>query len=434
MRLERLLSLGHSRTLPDRLGRHVRVTNSLALFGAVLSATGIPMDLIGAPWPVVLIDFVSAMLFASCWYLNARGHLTAARVLLMSASNIVILGGILHIGGAAEIRTMCFPLVVMPFLVFSVTERIPLAVFVVIPTLAYFTLGEIHVENPGLSHQIDLVYSPILAFAMIIAATYVFGSIDRRADRDLLHARARAANSARLAALGEMSGGIAHEVRNPLAAIHLAATQIVERPQETTQVVQLAERISRIVKRASKIIETLRAFAREGTSDPFTRVTVRRILGDTLELCGKRVAEHGVELTVASIAEELVVECRALQLSQVLMNLIANAYDAVDDLPERWVRIDARAIDEHVEIAVTDSGEGINAAIQPRIFEPFFTTKPLDRGTGLGLSLSRGLVEAHRGTLTLDTSSRNTRFVMRLPAADPPSHSSQPPVDVGMVA
>ncbi len=416
MRLERLLSLGHSRTLPDRLARHVRVTNSLALFGAVLSATGIPMDLIGAPWPVVLIDVVSALLFASCWYLNARGHLTAARVLLMSASNVVILGGILHIGGAAEIRTMCFPLVVMPFLVFSVTERVPLAVFVVIPTLAYFTLGEIHVENPGLAHQIDLIYSPILAFAMIIAATYVFGSIDRRADTNLLHARARAANSARLAALGEMSGGIAHEVRNPLAAINLAATQIVERPTETAQVVQLAERVSRIVMRASKIIETLRAFARDASNDPFTPVPVGRIVADTLELCGKRIAEHGVDLTVGDISPDLVVDCRAMQLSQVLMNLITNAYDAVETVPERWIRIDARTDGDAVEISVTDSGPGVDASMQTRIFEPFFTTKPVDRGTGLGLSLSRTYLEAHRGTLTLDVTAVNTRFVMRLPA------------------
>jgi signal transduction histidine kinase len=431
MRLQRLLSLGHAPTLPDRLGRHVRVTNALALIGALLTSTGIPMDVIGAPPTLALVDVVCLLLFASCLYLNARGRRTAARLVLLTAANAVIIGDLVYLGGDAELRTLCFPLVLLPFLLFSVAELATFVVFLVIPMVAYFSTAHIDINDPGIAHQVDLVYSPILSFVMIIAGTYVFGAVDRNADNQLLHARARAANSARLAALGEMSGGIAHEVRNPLAAIHLAATQIVERPQETAQVVQLAERISRIVKRASKIIETLRAFARDGTSDPFTRVPVQRILADTLELCGKRVAEHGVELSVASISDELIVECRALQLSQVLMNLIVNAYDAVDGLPERWVRVDARTFEDHVEIAVTDSGAGINAAIRPRIFEPFFTTKPVDRGTGLGLSLSRGLMEAHRGTLSLDTTSPNTRFVMRLPVAEP---QSQPAVGVGTAA
>jgi signal transduction histidine kinase len=391
------------------------------------------MDAIGAPQPVMVVDVLCLLLFVSCLYLNARGRHTAARLVLLCAANFVVIGGLVQLGSDAELHTMCFPLVLLPFLLFSVVELPLFGVFVLMPIVAYFATAHIGVNDPGIAHQIDLVYAPILSFVMIIAGTYVFAAIDRTADEKLLHARARAANSARLAALGEMSGGIAHEVRNPLAAIHLAATQIVERPQETTQVVQLAERISRIVMRASKIIETLRAFARDGTNDPFTRVPVQRILGDTIELCGKRVAEHGVELVVASISEEVVVECRPLQLSQVLMNLIVNAYDAVDSLPERWVRIDARCVDDCVEIAVTDSGTGINAAIQPRIFEPFFTTKPVDRGTGLGLSLSRTLMEAHRGTLLLDTTSPNTRFVMRLPAAEPVSQS-HPTLGVGTAA
>jgi signal transduction histidine kinase len=433
MGLERLLSLGHSSTLPDRLGRSVRVTNALALIGALLTSTGIPMDAVGAPRPLVIVDVLCLLLFLSCLYLNARARHTAARLVLLSAANLVVIGGLVQLGGDAELRTMCFPLVLLPFLLFSVAELTSFVVFVALPIVAYFGTAHIDVDDPGIAHRIDLVYAPILSFVMIIAGTYVFAVIDRSADDKLLHARARAANSARLAALGEMSGGIAHEVRNPLAAIHLAATQIVERPHETAQVVQLAERISRIVMRASKIIETLRAFARDGTNDPFTRVPVRRILGDTIELCGKRVAEHGVELSVASVSDELFVECRALQLSQVLMNLIVNAYDAVDGLAERWVRIDARYVDDCVEIAVTDSGAGIKAAIQPRIFEPFFTTKPVDRGTGLGLSLSRGLMEAHRGTLELDTTSPNTRFVMRLPMAEPVSQS-QPPLGVGTAA
>ncbi|HSD91343.1 MAG TPA: ATP-binding protein [Kofleriaceae bacterium] len=419
-RLDRLLSLGQSETLPDRLARHVRVTNALALVGVVLSLTGTPIDAIGAPLPVVFLDLAAVAAFASCWPLNARGRHTASRVVLMLTANLVMLGGVVQIGGAADLRTIFFPLVILPFLVFSIAERGWLLAFIAIPIVSYFTTGQVDTPPPGLALEIDMIYAPVLSFVLLVTGTYVFASIDRDADEKVLYARARAANSARLAALGEMSGGVAHEIRNPLAAINLAAGQIAEHPEDSAQVGQLAERIQRVVMRATKIIEVLRSFSRDASADPFVPVTVERIVNDTLELCGKRIAEDGLLLDVGTIPPDLVVECRAVQVAQVLMNLIGNAFDAVATVPDRWVRIDARQDGEYVEIAVTDSGPGVPAAARPRLFEPFFTTKPPDRGTGLGLSLSRNLVEAHRGTLDLDTSSSHTRFVIRIPRTQPP--------------
>ena len=145
---------------------------------------------------------------------------------------------------------------------------------------------------------------------------------------------------------------------------------------------------------------------------------VERIINDTLELCGKRFSDHGIALTVGPVSPEIVLECRPVQLSQVLVNLLGNAWDAVassDASAERWVRIDVRADGDQVELAVTDSGPGVPTDAHARIFEPFFTTKEPERGTGLGLSLSRSFVEAHRGKLYLDTKSRHTRFVVQLP-------------------
>jgi signal transduction histidine kinase len=91
----------------------------------------------------------------------------------------------------------------------------------------------------------------------------------------------------------------------------------------------------------------------------------------------------------------------------------------VTTAPERWVRIEVTASESELEMSVTDSGPGIPAAVRDRIFEPFFTTKSPERGTGLGLSLSGGLVQAHHGTLEIDTASARTRFVLRIPLAQP---------------
>lgn len=419
-RLDRLLSLGQSDAIPDRRARHIRVANALALVGTVLSLTGISIDAMGAPLPVVFVDLVSAALFASCWLLNARRLHTTSRVVLMVAANFVMLGGVVQIGGAAELRTIFFPLVIMPFLVFSIAERGWLVAFIAIPILSYFATGQLEVPPPGFALEVDMIYAPVLSFVLIVTGTYVFASIDRNADAKVLYARARAANSARLAALGEMSGGVAHEIRNPLAAINLAAGQIAEHPEDTAQVGQLADRIQRVVVRAAKIIEMLRSFARDASADPFVPVPIERIVNDTLELCGKRFPEDGLVLNVGTIPSDLVMECRPVQIAQVLMNLVGNAFDAVASVADRWVRIDVREDGDYIEIAVTDSGAGVPAATRGRLFEPFFTTKPPDRGTGLGLSLSRSLVEAHRGTLVLDTTSSHTRFVMRIPRTQPP--------------
>ena len=417
--LDRLLSLGQSDAIPDRLSRHVRVTNALALLGAVLSLASTPLDALGAPLPTVVVDVVSTALFASCWMLNARGHRDAARVVLLLTANVSILSGVLQVGAAAELRTVFFPLVLMPFLVFGPAERGWLAVFAALPVAAYFVTGTMESPSPGLAMTVYLVYAPGLAFTMLVAGSAVFAYIERNAEDKVLRARERAAQSARLVALGEMSSGIAHEIRNPLAAIHLAASQIALRPDDPTQVAQLGERIQRIVMRASRIIDALRSFSRDASGDPFAPAPVERIIGDTLELFGKRFSDNGIELTVGTVPPGLEIECRPVQLSQVLVNLLGNAFDAVASAAERWVRIDVHADRDRLELAVTDSGPGIPAAARFRIFEPFFTTKAPDRGTGIGLSLSRGLVEAHHGTLELDTDAPHTRFVIRIPLTQP---------------
>jgi signal transduction histidine kinase len=416
--LERLLSLGYSDAVPDRLSRQLRVTNALVLVGVVLSVTGIPIDAYGSPLFVLVMDVVALAAFTVCWVLSAGGYRTAARVMLLFVGNGTILTSVMEVSSLPGTRAVFFPLVLLPFLVFSISERGWLVLFVVVPIVGYIVTGVVGAP-PAKSEYIYEIYSPVLAFMMLITGSAVFAYVERSADEKLVQARARSAHAAHLVALGEMASGIAHEIRNPLAAIHLAATEIATHPENKDQVAQLGERIQRIVMRAARIIETLRSLARDASDDPFVIAPVERILSDTLELCAKRIAEHGIELTVASVPPDLTVECRPVQLSQVLMNLIGNAYDAVAAADTRWVKIEVGGDEAHVEMSVTDSGAGIPEVARARVFEPFFTTKSPERGTGLGLSLSAGLVEAHHGVLELDAASEHTRFVLRIPRVQP---------------
>jgi signal transduction histidine kinase len=412
--IERLLSLGQSEGVPDRLSRQLRVTNALVLVGVVLSVSGLPIDAYGSPLFVFVSDFVALAGFVACWVLGARGHLTAARVMLLLVANATILTSVMEVSSLPATRAVFFPLVLLPFLVFSITERGWLALFVALPIAGYILTGVVGAP-PAKSEFIYEIYSPVLAFLMLITGSAVFASVEQTADAKLVQARARSAHAAQLAALGEMASGVAHEIRNPLAAIHLAATEIATHPENKEQVAQLGERIQRIVMRAARIIETLRSLARDASDDPFVATPVARVIADTLELCAKRIAEHGIELTVGTMPPDLMVDCRPVQLSQVLMNLISNAYDAVAAADERWVRIDVTTDATDLELSVTDSGPGIPSEVRTRIFEPFFTTKSPERGTGLGLSLSTGVVEAHHGTLQIDSESAHTRFVLRIP-------------------
>jgi C4-dicarboxylate-specific signal transduction histidine kinase len=103
------------------------------------------------------------------------------------------------------------------------------------------------------------------------------------------------------------------------------------------------------------------------------------------------------------------------EISQMLVNFILNACDAVQDLPERWITIDAQERSGLVEFLITDSGPGIPEDIAEKMFQPFYTTKPVGRGTGLGLSIARSIIDNHQGMVTLDRHCAHTRFVIALP-------------------
>ncbi len=231
--------------------------------------------------------------------------------------------------------------------------------------------------------------------------------------------RIRGEQAEKMAVLGEMSSGIAHEINNPLAIIR-GKTQLIERdlstgfgsPETLSRNVTV---IRETVDRITKIIRGLQNFARDGRQDPFVLEPVSTIIEDTLNLCHTRFKNNGIAIHIDSYPSGLEVECRSIQISQVLLNLMNNAFDAVYNLPEKWVRISVTSSESRIRIRVTDSGAGIPIELHEKIVRPFFTTKPVGKGTGLGLSISYGIVRSHGGSLVVDSNSKNTSFLMELP-------------------
>lgn len=240
-----------------------------------------------------------------------------------------------------------------------------------------------------------------------------------KTERQVAETRAKLISSTKMAALGEMSAGIAHEINNPLTVIQARAFQLQQMvdsgKMDPIKVKQAAESISRTGDKIARIIKSLRSFAREGASDPFEMVPVKQLIEETLEFCRTRFHNHGVEVEVGPFDPDLEIECRLIQIEQVLLNLLNNSFDAIQDLEDRWIRINVKEDVDNIEISISDSGLGIPDDVADQIMLPFFTTKELGKGTGLGLSISAEIIESHKGELSLLRGTPNTTFVMKLP-------------------
>ncbi len=202
----------------------------------------------------------------------------------------------------------------------------------------------------------------------------------------------------RMVAMGELVGGVAHEVNSPLTSI-LAYAQVLERGVGGDDTAKALETITREAKRASRIVGKLLAFARQGQPERLPS-DVNQALRDTIDLRRYALRMQEIKLSVALMTEPPLVHSDPFQLQQVFINLLANAEQAVAHQPgEKIITVSSEVRGGTFVVAISDNGPGIAPETLPHIFNPFFTTKPRGAGTGLGLSISDGIIREHRGVL-----------------------------------
>jgi C4-dicarboxylate-specific signal transduction histidine kinase len=178
---------------------------------------------------------------------------------------------------------------------------------------------------------------------------------------------------------------------------------------------EMLESIEKTTARISRITSGLRAFAHNVRDSEFTRASLKEMVNDTLLLYGKHLRDRDIRAELGDIPVTLEIECRPPEISQVLVNLLDNACDAIALLSEKWIKIQASDLGDSIEIAITDAGHGVRESIRKNIFDPFFTTKDIGQGPGLGLSISKGIIGGHNGTIRLDEKNAHTCFVIQLP-------------------
>ena len=231
-----------------------------------------------------------------------------------------------------------------------------------------------------------------------------------RAQRDLI-AREK------LATVGEIASGVAHEVNNPLAAIRMEA-ELLGRSTQDTEASAAAATIVREVDRAARIVRSLLRLARRADIAP-TRIQLNELVRDVAEIRQRVLRTDSIEVRTRMDQGAESVLGLGQELQQVVINLVTNAEHAVRGRPNAVIELATEARNDWVRLTVEDSGPGVPAEIRARIFDPFFTTKSPDEGSGLGLSICQRIVAEVGGKIWLEESEAlgGARFVVELPAA-----------------
>lgn len=248
-------------------------------------------------------------------------------------------------------------------------------------------------------------------------------------ESELQTSRARQMEAARLATLGETAGGIAHEINNPLNVIVglaelMKATVEKKGSIENEKLKDYCDRLVKYSMRIAKIIKGLRSISRDASQDPFSDVNLKTIIEETMEFSNQQFISRGIQVVIKSSENPVVVTGRYAQISQVIMNLINNARDAVESQTEAKIFIEILKNEKMGYFRIWDSGPGVPKEIEDKLMQPFFTTKPAGKGTGLGLSISRSIASDHKGQLRLNRSVSNSCFELEIPLVDSHVESS----------
>jgi signal transduction histidine kinase len=422
------LRRGVDATTPTHLIDRIVYGNFVYLVASGVNALMVVANAALGAWPLLVLNlwYQGAVFWGMA--LTSRHQYLSARLGFLSA---VALGFALETGvqGTAVHGERYFlMLAVIAFSMFHPSERRHGVAFASAATMSYlaFTIHDDpvlawewlrvrHGTPDQITNEVGFVIGFLFALVGIVNA---YGGATRLVDEQ----RARAFEDNRLSALGAMACNVAHEINTPLMAMDLHLDELefslADDPARTADH-ELVTKLGQLSRRIATIVRGFKLVSHGGADDPPSPTTLGALVGAAVDLATGRIRPLGIALSVSLPEPDVALRCRIVGVSQIILNLIGNAIDAIAELPpaRRWIRIEATADDTSVALAVTDAGQLVDPVVRGRLFEAFYTTKPLGKGTGLGLSLSRQTAKDHGGRLRFDDRAQHTRFVLELPRA-----------------
>lgn len=241
-------------------------------------------------------------------------------------------------------------------------------------------------------------------------------------ENNLAKERITLEHASRLASLGQMAAGIAHEINNPLAIISGTLSVIPRYINNEEKLNSKLANIKNATDRILKIVHSMRVYSRKSDNEDSPAQSVDNVIENIVPLATDNLNKNSINLQL-ELNSKTAVSLPEVSVGQILINLINNAVDAISGQVNPWIKIETQEIDletnyPFIQIRVTDSGCGIPLELRSKIMEPFFTTKEVGKGTGLGLSVAVKTAEHFGGKLELDDSLPNTSFVLKIPMKD----------------
>lgn len=231
---------------------------------------------------------------------------------------------------------------------------------------------------------------------------------------ELKAANLKLIQSSKLASLGEMSASIAHEINNPLTVISGAVQLLSNFSDNPEKFNSKIESIKKSCARIEKIVGGLKKFSRSSGEAILKNHKIIDIANEVMILTEPKSKKTNTSVTLNCTTQNQIL-CDEVEIEQVLVNLINNAIDAVENLPQKWVEVSIFEEASHIVLHVKDSGQGIPSKFHSKLFDPFFTTKNVGAGTGLGLAITKGILDEHKASISLLLDSAHTCFEVRFP-------------------
>jgi signal transduction histidine kinase len=415
--------------MPESESFRIRVSYALSLLGAALIAVALPIRIAVAPingWLLIqnLVSFLLCLV--GIYFIRRKPQYHIGRYFLLIAGILYpISAGFLNGGLDAPIVPIVMLIPILAGFVAGM-RAVYICTGLSVLVLVSLFLAKAHgvLPPPNLQSTDGMNSARFIMLTTLLALGFGMSFMNERIKKSEVETRrlleierVKSLRNAKLASLGEMSAGIAHEINNPLTII-VGTVRVLSRhasnPEEFNARIKI---IDQSTQRIGKIVKSLKKFSRTDSGKQFAYRDLNQIVRESVILTEAKARRSDTLVGIeGSTSHEIY--CEEIEIEQVLVNLIGNGIDAVQELEQKWVKIHLFERDGRIILQVRDSGSGIDPEVRQRLFEPFFTTKPVGQGTGLGLSIVKGIIDDHRASIEVLANDPHTCFELSFPKAE----------------